>query len=1031
MLTTCRASILLLLTTVLSIKIVAQNNFFAEARELTITQGAGKRVIVPEKYKTIVLDNIGLQNFLKTVSPSIGVAGRTNAGILELPMPYGGAARFAVWESSIMEPGLEAKFPSIKTYTGQGIDDPTAIIKLDYTEAGFHAMVLSATASPVFIDPYRQQDAKNYIVYYKHDFRSKEVFNEIGLLPADPRDKIADRPMGGPCVGAQLKTYRLALACTGEYAVAATGFTNPTAAQTMSAIVTSINRVDGIYERDLSISLNLVANNNLVVFTNAATDPFTANDDGNALLDESQTVITDKIGAANYDIGHTFSTGAGGIAQLSSVCGSSKARGVTGLTEPFGDPYDIDYVAHEMGHQFGAFHTFNATTSSCSGNRSSDTAVEPGSGVTVMGYAGICGNTNNLSANSIPYFHGVSLDEISTFTSSGNGAGCAVQTATGNTPPNVNAGNTYTIPKSTFFGLTGTATDPNGDALTYSWEQMDTGPAGNWNSPTGTAPLFRSFEPVTTGTRYFPRLSDQVRNTTTIGEILPSYGREMTFRLTARDNRAGGGGVCYDETSVTVDGNSGPFVVTAPTATGISWAAGTLQTVTWSVANTNNAPVSCANVSILLSLDSGYTFPVTILASTPNDGSQQIVVPDNVATKARIKVVGVGNIFYDISNNNFTITSTQAGFNFVIPASRQVNCADPSSTTASITLSTESVFGYAAPISLSAKNVPAGSTVSFSETTINPGESAVVTLNNVNTLLNGTYSVIVVGTSGSIVREQSLTFIIQAGSGPVISLQPVKKSICEGTAVSFNVASSSEVKSYQWQVSTNDGASFTNITGANLPTLTIDNVGAAQDDNRYRVLVTGQCNVTPSAAATLTVHKEPAISLTASPDSSLLPGQSTTLTAGPSPSSGGTVSIAWLKDQAPINVTGNSLLVNVTGLGNYQVQIAEAWSDGNTCTNESAIIPITAMASTRLFIYPSPNTGQFTVAYYNASTGTTKQSVAVYDAKGAKVYSKEFSFSGPYQLHAIDLRGMAKGIYFVVMGGANGEKIIDGKVLIN
>ena len=1032
MLISCRVGLLLLLTTIFSLSLFAQNNFFAEAREAGITAGIGKRVIIPEKYKTVVLDNLGLQKFLNAVSSINGLANRSEAPVLELPMPYGGTAKFSVWESAIMEPGLADKFPSIKTYTGQGIDDPTATIKIDYTEAGFHAMVLSDITGHIFIDPYRQQDSKNYIIYYKQDFSRKEPFKEIGLLPADEKDKVnLNRPMGGPCIGPQLKNYRLAVACTGEYAVAATGFTNPTVAQTLSAIVTSVNRVDGVYERELGISLNLVANNNLIIFTNSATDPFTANDDGNALLDESQTVITDKIGTGSFDIGHTFSTGAGGIAQLSSVCGGSKARGVTGLTEPFGDPYDIDYVAHEMGHQFGAYHTFNATTSSCSGNRSAETAVEPGSGITIMSYAGICGTTNNLAVNSIPYFHAVSMDEINTYTTNENGATCATLIATGNTAPVVNAGNDFIIPKSTFFSLTGTASDANNDALTYSWEQMDTGPAGNWNSPTGDAPLFRSFAPVSIGTRYFPQLSDQVRNVTTMGEILPSYGRTMNFRLTARDNRAGGGGVCYDESAITVDGNSGPFVLTAPNAAGISWEAGTVQTVTWNVANTNNAPVNCANVSILLSLDSGYTFPVTILASTPNDGSQQIIVPDNVTTKARIKVIGVGNIFYDISNNNFTITSTQAGFNFVIPASRQVNCADPAATTASITLSTESVFGYAVPINLSATNVPAGSSVSFSQTTINPGESTVVTLDNVNALPNGTYTVTVIGTSGSIIREQPLTFIIRPGAGPVISSQPANVSICEGAGASFSVASSSDVKSYQWQVSTNGGASFANVTGATSPTFTISNVGAAQDDNRYRALVTGQCNVTTSAIVVLTVHNEPSVTLTADPYTSLLPGQSTTLTANPSASTGGVVTTTWLKDQTPISVTGNELVVDVTGLGNYQVQIAEAWADGNTCMNESEIVTITATASARLFIYPSPNNGQFTVSYYNASGVSTKQSVTIYDAKGAKVYSKEFSFSGPYQLHEIDLRNRAKGIYFVVVGDAGGRKIVDGKVLIN
>ena len=582
----CRIFSVLLITIVISLDLSAQNYFFAESRENEISATpAGKRVIVPEKYRSLVLDIQGMQVFLKTLIKN-QAAGGNPTGILELPIPPGGRASYRIWESPVMEPGLAARFPGIKTFSGQGIDDPTATIKIDFTELGFHAMVLSDINDDIFIDPYRQSDIRNYQVYYKKDFKKKNPFSEIGVVESLEKKKAptANKPMAGPCVGTELHSYRLAVACTGEYAIAAVGVSNPTVAQALSAIVTSVNRVDGIYERDVAISLNLVSNNNLVVFVNPSTDPFTANDDGSALLDESQTVISTTIGNANYDMGHTFSTGAGGIAQLGSVCGSQKARAVTGSPDPVGDPYDIDYFAHEMGHQFNASHSFNATTSSCSGNRNATTAVEPGSGITIMGYSGICGAANNLGNNSIPYFHAMSMDEINTFTTIDAGATCGTIAVTGNTIPIVNAGNNFTIPKSTPFVLTGSATDGNGDVLTYSWEQMDVGPAGNWNSPTGNAPLFRSFDPVSTPVRYFPKLSDQINNITTIGEILPSYGRSMVFRLTARDNRAGGGGVCFDETSVLVNAASGPFVVTAPSAAGITWAGGSNQVVTWNVA---------------------------------------------------------------------------------------------------------------------------------------------------------------------------------------------------------------------------------------------------------------------------------------------------------------------------------------------------------------------------------------------------------------------------------------------------------------
>ena len=1027
---------MVLLITTLCPSLYGQNYFFAESRESEISAATGgKRLIVPEKYKSVVLDTYGMQAYLKTLISEPRLAAKKNASIIELPMPDGGRAKYRIWESPVMEPALAARFTAIKTYAGQGIDDPTATVKIDFTEMGFHAMVLSDITGNIFIDPYRQHDLKNYIVYYKKELQEKDPFKELGVIASTDtqRPGAGNRPMAGPCVGTQLRSYRLAIACTGEYAIAVAG-NGATVAQVLSHIVTSINRVDGIYEKELSISLNLVANNNLVVFVDPATDPFTANDDGQALLDESQTVITSNIGAANYDIGHTFSTGAGGIAQVGVTCGGSKARGVTGLPNPTGDAYDVDYVAHEMGHQFDASHPFNATTGSCGGgNRNGSTAVEPGSGVTIMAYAGICDASNDLAQNSIPYFHGVSMDEINTYTTSGNGATCGTVTATGNIIPIVNAGNSYTIPKSTPFVLSGSGTDGNGDALTYSWEEMDTGPAGDWNTPTGNAPLFRSFAPVNIPERYFPKLSDQINNTTTIGEILPSYGRSMNFRLTARDNRAGGGGVCFDETTVTVAANSGalvvgPFVVTIPSATGISWSGGSTHTVTWNVANTNIAPVSCANVSIRLSIDGGLTFPdsLILLASTPNDGSQTITVPDIVTSKARIRVMGVGNIFYDMSNNNFTITIPQTGFDFTAPAeAAKVTCADPSST--SVTLGTESVLGYTTPINLSASGNPPGTTVSFSTTTVIPGSSVQVTLNNTDLLpFNNSYTITVTGVSGTITKTQDLTYTIQTGTGPVITQEPGPKQVCKGGSVTFNVTASDPVSTYQWQFSVNGGQSFSNITGAALSSYTVTSADEIQNDYQYRVLVKGQCNVTTSATALLTVYTLPEVVLTASLPG-ITPGETSLLTSTVIPGSGATVVPTWLYNGNVINVTGTTFPVAVTGLGTYQVTLV----DDNSCADESAIVSINAKASTSLFIYPSPNNGRFTVSYYNSAGGNTKQSVTVYDSKGARVYMKTFTFSGPYELHDIDIRGKAMGVYFIVVGDANGKKIIDGKMLIN
>lgn len=606
---------------------------------------------LPRHFRVLEVNVEALENLLDRAPAERSEEAAQAPVVLSLPYPDGTNKLFRVEESSILEPALAAAFPEIRTYVAQGIDDPTASARLSLTSLGFHAQVLSA-AGTVLIDPYRRGDERYVLSYFK-----REAIRPAGKPFECHVDEAPEEAAALPDVlevasGTQLRTYRLALAGTGEYSAAVCAPNPADVSCALNAMAVSMNRVNGVYEREVAIRMVMVANNNLIVYTNGATDPY-ANGNGGLMLTQNQINLDTVIGTANYDIGHVFSTGGGGVASLQVPCTSNKARGVTGQSNPVGDPFDIDYVAHEMGHQWGGAHTFNGTTSSCSGNRSSSSAYEPGSGSTIMAYAGICG-AENLQPNSDDTFHPRSYDQIVAF-STGAGSSCAVVTSTGNSAPVVNAGAAYTIPRQTPFTLTGSATDPDGDPLTYMWEEFDLGSASPPNDDVSAVrPIFRSFVPLTVPSRTFPRLPDVLGNVTTLGESMSTRNRTMTFRLTARDNRTGGGGVNFASTTVTVNAASGPFAVTQPN-TAVSWTGLSSETVTWNVAGTSSAPVSCADVAIHLSTDGGNTFPEVLAASTPNDGSEAVTVPNLPATQARIRVSCVGNVFFDVSNANFTI----------------------------------------------------------------------------------------------------------------------------------------------------------------------------------------------------------------------------------------------------------------------------------------------------------------------------------------------------------------------------------------
>ncbi len=563
--------------------------------------------------------------------------------IVTLPNADGQMEKFSVYENSTMDPELQDRFPEIRSYVGIGIDNPTSITYFSVSPLGFKSMTLSADKQAVFIEPY-SQDLTTYSIYKKSDKSASLTPFECRVVnQAIPQaNSTLLRPNADDAI---LRTFRLAVSTTGEY----TAYFGGTKALALAAINASMTRVNGVFEKDFAVRMVLIANNDAVIYTNAATDPYTT-----SYNSQLQSTLTSVIGEANYDVGHVFvqASNNGNAGCIGCVCvNGSKGSGFTSSTIPTGDTFDIDYVAHEIGHQFGGNHTFTHS------NEGTGVQMEPGSGSTIMGYAGI---TNlDVQPNSDAYFHAVSIQQI---TNNIKTKTCQVNTATGNAVPTANAGLNYTTPKSTPFMLTGEGTDANGDALTYNWEQFDSQNTAAAPSATKTSGVnFRSYPSSTSPIRYFPNMTRVLAGaTTTAGteltvEALPSVARTLNFRLTVRDNRAGGSANNSDDTVITVNATAGPFTVSVPN-TAVSYVGGSSQTVTWAVAGTTANGVNCANVDILISTNGGTTWS-TLLAATPNDGTQAVTMPNIPGTTNRIMVRGTNHIFFDVSNTNFTITA--------------------------------------------------------------------------------------------------------------------------------------------------------------------------------------------------------------------------------------------------------------------------------------------------------------------------------------------------------------------------------------
>jgi hypothetical protein len=989
---------------------------------------------MPKHYNHVTLDYTAVKQILATAPMEFSVASRNISAVIELPMPYGGFEKFRIMESPIMQSGLANKYKEIKTYTAQGIDHPTSYAKIDIGYNGFHAMVMSVDGR-YFVDPVTKETTAEYISYYRHDLPANEAGFSCGTVASEEfiqesEERVRSYRMSGAAMApVELRTYRLALACTIEYSKAVTGKSAPTKPEVLAAMITTLNRVNGVYETEVAVRLVLVDNTDTLIYL-SGTQPY-SNSNGGAMLSQNQNITDARIGNANYDMGHVFSTGGGGIAGLGVICKTGqKANGVTGSPSPKGDAFDIDYVAHEMGHQFGGNHTFNSVTSSCGGgNRNSTTAYEPGSGVTIMAYAGICG-ADDIANNSVPYFHTASLDEINAYIRLANGGNaCPVRTVTANNAPTVEAGPSYTIPMSTPFTLTGSAVDPDGDPLTYSWEQMDLGPGGAPNSPSGNAPLFRFYPPVATPSRTFPKLADILNATQVKGERLPNTTRTMNFRLTARDNVAGAGATGKDQTTVAVTSTAGPFIVTFGNVLDTLYVGGT-EVITWDVANSNLAPVNCSAVNILMSTDGGQTFPITLAANTPNDGSEAITVPNNVSNTVRIKVEAAGNIFFDINNKHLKIFAPTVP-DFSLAPSAVVNSIC-SNDTAVYNVSVDPILSFADPVTLSVSGLPAGATASFTSNPVLPGN--MVQLKVAATGVNaGNYTFTLAGSAGALNHSSAMTFTVVTSvvaKATLSSPNNAQTNVTPKPTLTWTTVANATAYRVELATDTNFTALVIDSTlnGASSVNLIITDGIPEFTKFFWRVSGVNNCGTGPaSAISTFTTGGVPAqpsdLSIVSVTENSVrmkwLDNSFNELSYKVESSINNNQNFAVVGTLSPgtgsgsyMNYVHSGLLPNTT----YYYRIYATNANGNSMfSNEmSATTANVGIASNQLVqstvIYPNPGEGLFHITLSSAELG--KVTVQVMDELGRIVQSLEREKSANDMQIDLEL-DQPKGIYFV------------------
>lgn len=741
-----RLAILIITAIFLNFGLIAQSPWVS-VRESEIPEVSRQgREIVPQKSAFYKLD-AGLLQAITSAAPSEEQYIRDRKGLsISLPQPDNSIKEYLIWQAPVMESELAAKYPSIRSFKGYRAGNPDEVVRFTYGPTGFHGVILSSD-SQIYIDPFVEGRDTYYQVYDTDDHRDFAVSgrpfcgtDDKWLEELRHTTGIENRVLGDKI---ELRKYRLALGCSGEW-----GALRGTVEKALAEMVTFVERANIVFEKELAFTLQLIDKNDQLIFLDGTTDPYNNPNQGLSLVGQNTNILNGRVGFASYDVGHMFSIcyDVGGVAG-GQVCTQGKGAGVTCHNGTAVSTGIVLVFNHEVGHQMSASHTFNHCGDT--DQLALGTAYEPGSGSTIMAYPGACG-ADNLGAPRDDYYHVASLEQMLSYSNSESADAyeCAEKVDIGNYLPVITMPykSGFHIPKSTPFFLSASATDNNGDNLTYTWEQFDNQTSSPLGSPTGDAPLFRSLKPGTSPTRYFPAVSRILNGQfTDKTELLPSYGRGMTFRFVVRDNNPLGNAAVWDEVKFRVAENAGPFRLTYPVLD-YKWKIGDKINVTWDVAGTDLAPVTCSSVDVYMAFNNSLDFNtenmVLLAKSVPNDGEQTVIVPDKISIRARIVVKATDNIFLTTGtyNSRIDVPEVPSFYMDINDAAREV-CLPA---TEQFEISTKSFAGLQDKIRFEvAGGLPQDVSAVFVADSITPGEPNRLTFNFPNTTPSGNYEVVV------------------------------------------------------------------------------------------------------------------------------------------------------------------------------------------------------------------------------------------------------------------------------------------------